>query len=211
MAQVSPQLRRFNVLLIPCLIGVLILLGAPAWAHHPLAMSEELTMSPVSGLISGIGHPLLGTDHAMFLISIAFIGISRLRKWSIPLLVTGLMGSVIAQFASQNGMPFGTEFIIALSLSISGLVALQKLPPVILVPMMLAHGLALGSEVVGSEPTPLFFYFVGLIISQALLLLISCQLAKTMIPGLSKKLLDSLSYCWVALGIVLATASFGLA
>jgi urease accessory protein len=210
MAQASPQLRRFNFLLYPCLVGVLVLLGAPGWAHHPLAMSEELTMSPLSGLISGIGHPLLGTDHALFLISIAFIGISRLRKWAIPLLVTGLVGSAIAQFATQNGMPFGTEFIIALSLSISGLVALQMLPPVILVPMMFTHGLALGSEVVGSEPTPLLFYFVGLFISQTLLLLISCQLAKSFVPGLSKKLLDSLSFCWIALGISLASASFGL-
>jgi TRAP-type mannitol/chloroaromatic compound transport system permease large subunit len=46
---------------------------AAALAHHPFAMAEGLELSPWMGLVSGIGHPLLGPDHLLFLLAIGTI------------------------------------------------------------------------------------------------------------------------------------------
>jgi len=52
------------------LFGALALLAttAPALAHHPLAGQPMETFT--QGLLSGIGHPLLGFDHLFFVIAV---------------------------------------------------------------------------------------------------------------------------------------------
>ena len=61
-------------------------------------MGDSAALTPLQGLLSGIGHPLLGPDHLLFLLAIAFIGLQRPRAWVIPLLAVGLGGSVLSQF-----------------------------------------------------------------------------------------------------------------
>jgi len=46
----------------------LLVTTAPALAHHPLAGQPMETFS--QGLLSGIGHPLLGFDHLFFVIAV---------------------------------------------------------------------------------------------------------------------------------------------
>ena len=69
---------------------------SPAHAHHPFGMGDSTDLSALQGLLSGIGHPLLGPDHLLFLLAIAFIGLQRPRSWVIPLLAAGLGGSVLS-------------------------------------------------------------------------------------------------------------------
>ncbi|MDD9862181.1 MAG: HupE/UreJ family protein, partial [Cyanobacteria bacterium MAG STY2_bin_7] len=52
-------------------------LFSPAHAHHPFGMGDSTDLSALQGLLSGIGHPLLGPDHLLFLLAIAFIGLQR--------------------------------------------------------------------------------------------------------------------------------------
>ncbi|MDC3044336.1 HupE/UreJ family protein, partial [bacterium] len=90
-------LRRPLQIAGPSVLAVL-LLASPAFAHHPFGMGDSAALTPLQGLLSGIGHPLLGPDHLLFLLAIAFIGLQRPRAWVIPLLAAGLGGSVLSQF-----------------------------------------------------------------------------------------------------------------
>ena len=74
----------------------LLLLGSPAFAHHPFGMGDSSQLTGWTGLISGIGHPLLGPDHLLFLLAIAFIGLKRPTAWILPMLAIGLGGSLDA-------------------------------------------------------------------------------------------------------------------
>ena len=50
-------------------------LFSPAHAHHPFGMGDSTDLSALQGFLSGNGHPLLGPDHLLFLLAIAFIGL----------------------------------------------------------------------------------------------------------------------------------------
>ena len=45
-------------------------LFSPAHAHHPFGMGDSTNLSALQGLLSGIGHPLLGPDHLLFLLAV---------------------------------------------------------------------------------------------------------------------------------------------
>jgi hydrogenase/urease accessory protein HupE len=62
-----------------------LLAAAPASAHH-LMEAFQLTPSPLSGLLSGLGHPLLGPDHLLFLLALGLVGLQRPTRWVLGLL-----------------------------------------------------------------------------------------------------------------------------
>ena len=64
-------------------------LFSPAHAHHPFGMGDSTDLSALQEFLSGIGHPLLGPDHLLFLLAIALIGLPRPRTWVLPLLAAG--------------------------------------------------------------------------------------------------------------------------
>jgi urease accessory protein len=198
----SKQQQNLTPLLFVPLL--LVLFALPAAAHHPLGMAEGAPITPLFGLLSGLGHPLLGIDHLLFLVSIAFIGLTSLRRWLVPLLAVGLAGSLFAQSLHLAVLPGGMEVIVALSLVASGLVSLGLMPPPMLVPMMFLHGVVLGSQIVGSEPTPILLYFIGLFISQSLLLLGSCWLARLLQATLTAQAKAFLAFAWIGIGLALA-------
>ena len=76
---------------------LLLIAGSPAWAHHPFEGVAADQLSSFQGLISGLGHPLLGTDHLLFLIAIVFVGLRQPLRWVLPLLAAGLSGSLLMQ------------------------------------------------------------------------------------------------------------------
>ena len=72
----------------------------PVFAHHPFGMGESSILTSWQGFISGIGHSLLGPDHLLFILAISLIGLRFPKKWILPLLGFGLIGSAIAQILS---------------------------------------------------------------------------------------------------------------
>ena len=120
-------LRRPLQIAGPSLLAVL-LLASPAFAHHPFGMGDSVALTPLQGLLSGIGHPLLGPDHLLFLLAIAFLGLQRPRAWVIPLLAAGLGGSVLSQFIPlPDAVAPWAEAMVSLSLVVEGLMALTCL------------------------------------------------------------------------------------
>src|SRR5260370_4808082 len=50
------------------LVAVLFLITTSAFAHH--VMGGEIPSTFIEGLLSGIGHPIIGPDHLAFLLAI---------------------------------------------------------------------------------------------------------------------------------------------
>ena len=194
-------------LLLTALATVLLSALAPAaaLAHHPFAMAEGLELSPLMGLVSGIGHPLLGPDHLLFLLAIGFVGLQRPMAWVLPLLAAGLLGSAIAQ-----GLPLAeavapwAEALVALTLVLAGVVALGKVSPAALVPAMGLHGYLLGGTVVGAEPTPLLAYMLGLLISQGVLLLMVTAGSRRLLAAVQDNGRQLLAGIWIGIGAAFA-------
>ena len=136
-------------------------------------MGESSGLTAWQGLLSGLGHPLLGPDHLLFLIAIAFIGLKRPMAWVVPLLAVGLGGSVVSQFLPlPDAVAPWAEAMVSLSLVVEGLIALSLAPTAWLLPLFGLHGFLLGSTIVGAEATPLATYFLGLLLGQGSLLLL---------------------------------------
>jgi len=143
--------------------------AAPALAHHPME-SMALVPSPVSGLISGLAHPLLGPDHLLFLIALALVGFQRSLRWALGLLLVGLSATALGLWLP--GLP-GAEALVSLSLVAEGLVIAGRLPALSLIPAFALHGYVLSASVIGWESTPIAFYLLGLLVSQGALLVLS--------------------------------------
>jgi hydrogenase/urease accessory protein HupE len=52
-------------------LAALLLLPRLAWAHH--FMGEQLPQTFTQGFLSGLGHPVIGVDHAAFIIAAGFL------------------------------------------------------------------------------------------------------------------------------------------
>ena len=146
-----------------------LLLAAPASAHHLLDLTG-LKPGPITGLLSGLAHPILGPDHLLFLLAIGLVGIVHPFRWVLALLGCGLVGNGLG--LALPGVAW-IEPLVALSVALTGLVLARRLPPAVLVPAFLLHGYALSGAVIGWEPAPIGFYLAGLLVSQGLLLLVA--------------------------------------
>ena len=146
-----------------------LLLAAPASAHHLMDLTG-IKPGVLTGLLSGLAHPILGPDHLLFLLAIGLVGIVQPFRWVLALLGCGLVGNALG--LALPGFPW-IEPLVALSVALTGLVLARRLPPAVLVPAFLLHGYALSGAVLGWEPTPIGFYLVGLLVSQSLLLAVA--------------------------------------
>jgi urease accessory protein len=183
----------------------LLLLGSPAFAHHPFGMGDSSQLTGWTGLVSGIGHPLLGPDHLLFLLAISFIGLKRPIAWILPMLAIGLGGSLISQFIPlPDAVAPWAEALVSLSLVAEGFIALSVAPATWLLPLFGLHGFLLGSTIVGAEPTPLLTYFLGLLIGQGVLLTLVCSLSKTVINRLGEQGRRLGAGIWIGIGIAFA-------
>jgi urease accessory protein len=186
LTKASPLLRA-GVISTAGLVGLS--LFSPAHAHHPFGMGDSTDLSALQGLLSGIGHPLLGPDHLLFLLAIAFIGLQRPRAWVIPLL------DAVAPWA---------EALVSLSLVVEGLMALTVASASWLLPLVALHGFLLGSTIVGAEPTPLATYFLGLLIGQGALLLVVTSWSQSLLERIGAQGQRLGAGIWMGIGMAFA-------
>ena len=152
------------------------LLATPALAHHPLAGAPMETLA--HGVLSGVGHPVLGFDHLFFILIIgvaaAFTG--NAAKATGAYIVAMLVGCLTMSFGI--GLP-AKEIVIALSLLLVGGMVMRgkdfSLPMAIALfaGFGLFHGSAFGDTIAGQEaamgPQVLIGYLVGLGVTQMMI------------------------------------------
>ncbi|MFM8525786.1 MAG: HupE/UreJ family protein [Cyanobacteriota bacterium] len=176
---------------------------APAAAHHLMGLFQ-LSPGPLAGWLSGLGHPLLGPDHLLFLLAVGLVAWSRPWGWALALLSAGLVGNALGLLLPQ--LP-GVELLVALSLVATGLVLARRLPAPVLIPLYVFHGLALSGAVIGWEATPIACYLLGLLVSQSLLLLLAFTVVRRWRSLASEPSITLISGLFIGLGLAFSWTS----
>jgi urease accessory protein len=152
--------------------GVLLTTGN-ASAHH--LMGGRTPSTVIEGLLSGVGHPVIGADHLAFLVGIGIaVGIGGINLFS-PLLFLVAMACGVAAHVAAITIP-GAEVIVALSVLVAGgLLATGRLVHAgwwiaLFIVAGFFHGYAYGESIYGAEPTPLVAYLAGLVAIQTVLM-----------------------------------------
>lgn len=174
-----------GTLLLGSLLGapVMSLLGGAALAHHPLGGAVPANFG--EGLLSGIGHPILGFDHLAFVIAVGLIAASltgRIAKF-LPLAYLGAMAVGLVLHVAGVMLP-AAEWVIALSVIVLGFLVARgrSLRPETLAGLFavagLFHGFAFAGAIIGAEATPLLAYIAGLVATQYAIALAAFAVAR---------------------------------
>jgi len=142
----------------------LALLPRIAWAHH--FMGGGLPQTFTQGLLSGLGHPVIGLDHAAFIVAAGFfLATVEGGMWGVLALIVGALLGAALHLAGA-GLP-GAEVGVALSVTlIGGLVMARRRIKLSLLAGGLAlagilHGYAYAESIFGAEAAPLAAYLIG--------------------------------------------------
>lgn len=147
-----------------CSFGLLIN-AAPVLAHHP--NGGEIPSNFAEGFISGLGHPVIGIDHLVFVIAIGLLAaLSKKSGMIIPtvFVIATAIGTGIHLQSINLPTP---ELIISASVLGMGIFLAQKNQAnLILLGTVSAiagifHGYAYGESIVGAETTALVAYLLG--------------------------------------------------
>jgi urease accessory protein len=145
---------------------------SPVWAHHLMGGTTPSTF--LEGLLSGLGHPVIGLDHLAFLIALGVaVGISGLNLL-MPTLFVGMSAIGVALHLNGVTVP-AAEFLVASSLLVVGAMIARAARPALSVwaglfaLAGLLHGYAYGESIFGAESTPLWAYLIGLVVIQTFL------------------------------------------
>ena len=157
------------------LVGAgLLATAGTASAHHLMGGKTPSTFA--EGILSGIGHPVIGPDHLAFLAALGIaVGVSRVSFVNPFVFLVAMACGVAAHVAAVN-IP-AAEFIVAVSVLLAGvLLALDRRIPAtgwmaIFAAAGFFHGYAYGESIYGAETTPLAAYLVGLVAVQTVLVL----------------------------------------
>lgn len=155
--------------------------SASVLAHHPMGGTTPETF--LHGLLSGIGHPILGLDHFAFIVGIGLLAGITGFGLVLPILFVAAMTAGLAWHVAGIGIPY-VELLVALSVLAIGVAiawrhaAGSKLVATAFATAGLLHGFALGETAIGAEATPLAAYIVGLCVTQMTVAALAWQLAR---------------------------------
>jgi urease accessory protein len=149
-------------------------LATPALAHH--VMGGELPSTFMQGLLSGIGHPIIGLDHLAFVVALG-IGAALLQGPLVVIatFVTTSIAGVLIHLA-QLDIPM-VEPLVSFSVLLAGLALIWSRSVAGSVWLAFAaiagllHGYAFGESIVGAEHAVVGAYLLGLAMVMAVIAL----------------------------------------
>jgi urease accessory protein len=171
----------FVAALVPAGLAILALLPEAAHAHHLMHL-VHLKPTPLTGLLSGLAHPVFGPDHLLFLLALSLVGLRHRSSWMLALLATGLAGSFLGLVLP--GLP-AAEALVSLSLVVVAMILMADWDRRLLLPAIALHGYVLSATVLGWNVTPMATYLIGLMISQGALLLVALGAMRHSVAALS--------------------------
>lgn len=150
-------------------LAILLMTPGAGLAHH--FMDDALPQTFLQGLLSGLGHPLIGADHAAFIVAAGFLlALVPRGVWGLFALIFGsLLGAAL--HLHGTALPAG-EIGVALSVVLLGglVLARRRISLAWLVGgLALAgvfHGHAYAETIFGAETTPLLAYLIGFSVIQ---------------------------------------------
>lgn len=192
------------------------ILGAAeqAAAHHP--MGGKIPSNFLEGLMSGLGHPVIGFDHLAFVIATGLVAVSLSGGLFVPgaFVLTAMLGTGIHLLAIDLPAP---ELVIAGSVVLFGAMLLtgrqfdQKLLMGLAAIAGLFHGYAYGEAIIGAETTPLLAYLIGFTLMQlgiAIAAMKLGQFAGRKAASVPFNPIQVAGFCICSVGVVFLTSSF---
>lgn len=122
------------------LTASLMMIPLAAHAHHPLAGQPMESFS--QGVLSGIGHPILGFDHLFFVLLLGVVALQSTAR------VASIFGYLIAMLIGSMMMAFG--------------LALPLIEPMIIASLICLGAVALSAKYLSRAKVVGFFALAGL-------------------------------------------------
>ena len=148
----------WSVLFIPLLASF------PTQAHH--VMGYELPNTWLSGLLSGLGHPIIGLDHFAFIVAVGLAAAAAGYLIRLPLaFITATVIGVLIHLMMVD--LFFAEAIVAVSVLMAGSLLLFGYSMTMMrwlglfVVGGLFHGYAYGEAIIGAESSIVIGYLIG--------------------------------------------------
>jgi urease accessory protein len=148
-----------------------LLAAAPVLAHHPMGGMTPQTLT--QGLLSGIGHPVIGVDHLAFLVVAALLAftVTGVARWLLPAAFIG--GTVAGTLIHVQALDIpAAELLVAATVLAGGalVVSGRRLGAGALALLLAGagvfHGYAYGEAIIGAEQTVLGAYLAGFALIQ---------------------------------------------
>ena len=152
------------------------------YSHHPLSGENMLNFS--DGFFSGIGHPILGLDHLVFILGVGLISYISNKFYNFTFAFIG--GTILGLTSIIFGLylPF-YEILIALTLILLSIVILSKkkilFKGVLFITFGVFHGWAYGAILLDKplQNINIFFgYSLGLFLTQLLIIFLGYHFFK---------------------------------
>jgi len=142
----------------------------PAAAHH--VMGGAMPTTAMQGLLSGLGHPVIGIDHFAAVVAVGCLAAAH--RPAVQLVIGYVLAMAVGAALHVQGVSVpAAELLVAFSVLALGAATVQWRdvisPSTALVLFAIAgaiNGYALGETIAGAEPTPLYAYFIGLAVIQ---------------------------------------------
>lgn len=154
--------------------AIIIFAAEPAFAHHVMGGKTPATFW--QGLLSGLGHPVIGLDHFAAVIAVGCLAAAHRAAAALAIGFVLAMMAGVALHVQGASVP-AAELMVASSVILLGALMLRRrdMPIgaalVLFVLVGLVHGYALGESIYGAERTPLYAYLLGLALIQGVIAL----------------------------------------
>ena len=149
---------------------VAVFAAEPAFAHHVMGGRTPSTFA--EGLLSGLGHPLIGIDHFAAVVAVGCLAAAHRAGAVLAVAFVAAMMAGVAMHLHGTTVP-AAELLVAASVIVLGVILLRRpqLPLSaalgLFVLVGLTHGYALGELIYGAERSPLAAYLIGLAVIQS--------------------------------------------
>ena len=175
------QLVRFGLGLVASVIG-----SAPAFSHHVMGGRTPATFG--EGILSGLGHPVIGLDHLAAVIAVGCLAAAHRSASVLAVVFVLAMTGGVALHLHGTAVP-GAEILVALTVLALGVLMVVRgnMPAgaaaVLFAMVGVIHGYALGESIYGAERTPLSAYLIGLAVIQSVIALAAAYVTRALARG----------------------------
>lgn len=142
----------------------------PVLAHHPMGGNTPRNFA--EGLLSGLGHPIIGIDHLVFAIAVGLLAVLS-NRWGMIIPLGFIVATVLGTAIHLQGIDLPiVEVVIATSVLMVGMILARKDPTKLGWLVMISaiagifHGYAYGESIIGAETAALSAYLLGFAIIQ---------------------------------------------
>ena len=162
---------------------LLVLSVTNASAHH--VMGGRMPATFMDGLLSGLGHPIIGIDHFAAVVAVGCLAATHNAA---PTLVIGFIAAMMAGVTLHlhgASVP-AAELLVAVTVIALGtlLVGHRQMPTGRVLTLFALVGLVQGYALgYGAEPTPIYAYLIGLGVVQGAIALVAVKIARGFAGG----------------------------